>query len=181
MKNDWLLHTVRYIICCCEAGYTSKRQHYKQMGFCSCQMTSKNKADGSSSHGEYEDFDWGQVSLLHKGNIISTLLQDVARIKSWFRLHTLPHAYARIKDSKSHCYRCSLHSCRSPASTYSFPLVLGVHACTYMYIQGYCQNRLPECFTESLCLLINSLSSFSSSMHFEEEMEDTHKRLHRLE
>lgn len=26
-------------------------------------MTSKNKAGGSSSHGEYEDFDWGQVSL----------------------------------------------------------------------------------------------------------------------
>lgn len=29
-------------------------------------MTSKNKAGGSSSHGEYEDFDWGQVSLYAK-------------------------------------------------------------------------------------------------------------------
>lgn len=88
----------------------------------------QNRAGSSSSHGEYEDFDWGQVYLLHYGNIISTLPQDRARIKSWSRLHTLPHAYARIKDSKSHCYWCSLHPCRSTASPYSFPLVVGVHA-----------------------------------------------------
>lgn len=76
-------------------------------------MTSESTVAGNSSHGEYEDIDWGRVSLQHRGNVISSSLQD---------LHTLPHGNARTKDEqRSFCSR------RSPASTCSFPLELRTH------------------------------------------------------
>lgn len=59
-----------------------------------------------------------------------------------------PHAYAKIKNSKLHGSLYSWHSRRSPASTCSFPVVLGVHA------KVHSSNRLcvnasysfPVCF-----------------------------------
>lgn len=59
----------------------------------------KEQTGGSSSHGEYEDFDWGQVSL----NIKETSSLHRYKIPpevSRCRLHTLPNAYARITDSE---------------------------------------------------------------------------------
>lgn len=39
-------------------------------------MFDMKEESGSSSHGEYEDYDRGQVSLSHIGNLISPMLQD---------------------------------------------------------------------------------------------------------